>query len=458
MKTRVAKTLTALSVKGLQGNGTSRQEIADAALPGFYVIVQPGGSRSWALRYRLHGKPAKLTLGTVLDDRAVPIDTLPTINSPMTLAEARAVARAQMQLLQEGHDPAKAKGQAIAKAATIRTAEKEFSVEYQAAEFIKLYAKVRNPKGWAEKERQFRAEIIGNTDHKEPTKRKGPWLGKDVRELTKRDVIKLRNAIIERGSPITANRVHATLSTFFNWLVSEDVIKSNPMVGLKKQTKEKARERVLSNDEVRIFWKAASAAGYPFGDMWRLLLLTAQRRQEVAGLEWKELHLNGELPHWLIPSARSKNGRENLVPLSPSSLAIIKSIPKIKGVPFAFTTTLESSVSGFSRSKARLDAAMLAIMQDEAEARGEDRDDVVLPQWGLHDLRRTAASGMAAMRVPIHVVEKILNHTTGVISGTAAVYNRYTYEDEAREALNAWERRVLEICVGEASNVVSIRA
>lgn len=376
----------------------------------------------------------------------------------MTLAEARAVARIQLQTLQEGHDPAKAKVQSIEKATAVRSAVKEFSVEHQAAEFIKLYAKVRNPKGWAEKVRQFRAEIIGQPDHKEPAKRKGPWLGKDVREISKRDVIKLRNAIIERGSPITANRVHATLSTFFNWLVSEDVIKSNPMAGLKKQTKEKARERVLTDDEVRIFWKAASAAGYPFGDMWRLLLLTAQRRQEVAGLEWKELHLNSVSPYWLIPSARSKNGRENLVPLSPSALAIVKSIPKIKGVPFAFTTTLNSSISGFSRSKARLDAAMLSIMQEEAQARGEDPNDVVLPQWGLHDLRRTAASGMASMRVPIHVVEKILNHTTGVISGVAAIYNRHSYEDKARDALVAWERRVLEICVGEADNVVSIRA
>ncbi|MDR7147070.1 tyrosine-type recombinase/integrase [Rhizobium sp. BE258] len=457
MAGRVAKSLTMLTVKGAQGNGVTRQELPDAALPGLYLVIQPGGRKSWALRYRQGGKPAKLTLGPVLSERETPLDEEPKIGSAMTLPEARAVARRQIQALTEGQDLARRKKEEVIQAAHAADSEKDFLVEAQAQKFIERYAKKKN-KSWQETERQFAKEIAGYEPKRDEDYKRRPWEGRDVRDIRKADVVKLLDAIVDRGSPVTANRIFATLHTWFDWMIGRDVLKSHPMAGMKKPTPENSRERVLTHDELRVFWQAASAAEYPFGPMWKLLALTAQRRQEVAGMEWKELTLSGNSPRWLIPGERTKNGRENLVHLSATALALIKGVTRIGKCAFVLTTTLKSPVSGFSRSKARLDTAMLEIMKKEAAEQGRDPDDVKLPQWGLHDLRRTAASGMASLKIGPHVVEAILNHSSGEISGVAAIYNRHSYEDEKREALDKWESYLLQIVGETTSNVVSLRA
>lgn len=481
MAKRSAKTLTILAVKGAQGNGVTRQEIADAALPGLYLVVQPSGAKSWALRYRQEGKPAKLTLGPVIIDREVALENDPAIGAAMTLTEARAVARRELQALTEGQNLTRRKTEAAVHAA-VRADDADFLVEILAAKFVHVVVKPKN-KSWDESRRQFRAEIgFANredldTDYADylkkrlhageqglkkskPTKEderfahKGVWFGRDVRDLRKNDVVKLLDELVERGSPVTANRVFVTLNTWFNWMVSRDIISTNPMAGLKKFTAESSRDRVLSDDEIRIFWHATKEHPYPFGPLWRLLLLTAQRRQEVSGMAWTELDLKGNDQSWLIPKQRSKNGKPNHVPLCARSLAELHAIDRIKGSGFVFTTTGDTPVSGFSRSKARLNDSMLAIMMKEATERGDDPKKVKLPQWGLHDLRRTAASGMARLGQPIHVTEAILNHSGGSISGVAAVYIRHDWREEKRAALSAWETFVLSISGEAQSNVI----
>ncbi|GAK71174.1 putative integrase [Agrobacterium rubi TR3 = NBRC 13261] len=454
MAKRSAKTLTILAVKGAQGNGVTRQEIPDAALPGLYLVIQPGGSKSWALRYRQDGKPAKLTLGPVINERESPLDGDPSIGSGMTLTEARKVARRELQALTEGQSLARRKAE-VAVLAASKALDEDFLVERLASKFIERYAKPKN-KTWTETERQFKKEI-GYRDEATGTTFKADWFGRDVRDLRKADVVKLLDSIVDRGSAITSNRVYATLSTWFGWMVGRDIIASNPMTGLRKLSVESSRDRILTDDELRVFWAATLAHPYPFGPMWRLLLVTAQRRQEVAGLEWSELSL-GDDPHWLLPRSRSKNGRENFLPLCDMGKAELKAIDRQKGQRFVFSTTGQTAVSGFSRSKARLDATMVAIMQQEANERGEDASKVRLQQWGLHDLRRTAASGMARLGQPIHVIEAILNHTGGSISGVAAVYNRHDYRDEKRSALIAWEDFVSRLVTTEsAGNVIQLR-
>ncbi|WP_262518777.1 tyrosine-type recombinase/integrase [Agrobacterium fabrum] len=471
MAKRIAKTLTILAVKAATGNGVTRQEIPDAALPGLYLVVQPAGAKSWALRYRQNGKPAKLTLGPVIIEREKPLEEDPVIGSAMTLAEARAVARRELQALTEGQNLTRRKTEAAAQAVA-RVDDKEFLVEAMAAKFVHGTVKPKN-RSWQETRRQFRTEIgylnregidedldayIASRNRKGAKRPPEAWLGRDVRDIMKADVVRLLDGIVERGSPITANRLFVTLSTFFNWMVGRDILKANPMMGLKKFTVESSRDRVLTDDEIRIFWQATKRHPYPFGPMWRLLFLTAQRRQEVSSMPWRELNLKSHDQHWLLPKERSKNGRENYVPLCAGALREIQGIERVKGSDFVFTTTIDTPISGFSRSKARLDASMLDIMKKEAVERGDDPTRVRLTQWGLHDLRRTAASGMARLGTPIHVTEAILNHSGGTISGVAAVYIRHDFREEKRAALTAWEAFVMSL-VGEVeSNVVPLRA
>jgi integrase len=260
----------------------------------------------------------------------------------------------------------------------------------------------------------------------------------------KRDVIALVDKKVAAGAEVQANHILARLRTLFGWTVEKDRIASNPCNGLRPPTKEKARDRVLTDEEIRIFWAATDEIGWPFGPLFKLLLLTAQRRDEVATMEWSEINLDTDL--WSIPRQKAKNDLGHDVQLSRKAVAILRALPRIEG-GLVFSTNGRTPVSGFSRAKERLDAMM-------AKAAGRE-----IGPWILHDLRRTAATGMAGLRILPHVVDRILNHTSGTIRGVAKVYNRFEYADERRKALEAWGHAV-DAIVGDSaasSNVVSIR-
>jgi integrase len=221
------------------------------------------------------------------------------------------------------------------------------------------------------------------------------------------------------------------------------------MQGLKKPTVETDRERVLTDDELRWFWAACGEIGWPFGPIFQLLLLTLQRRSEVSDCPWTELTIPKTT--WLIPPERTKNGLAHEVHLSPATLRILETLPKPhRGL--LFTVTGETSVSGFSRAKERLDAAMIRVRRRELGLPENDDElrkvlkiapskplPVEIPHWTPHDLRRTATTHMAQdLGVAPHVVDKILNHTSGTIRGVAKIYNRAAYLKERREALDAW--------------------
>ena len=237
-----------------------------------YLVVQPSGARSWALRYRFAGKTKKLTLGPVLDGRteAAGQDTL-ALGVPMTLAEARRTARIALQILAEGIDPSAALKAARVVHATQNGPDRDL-VRTVGASFIERYAKPRN-RSWREVQRQLDKEVYPRWGHRR------------VQSITKRDVLDLLNSIVDRGSPVTANRVFATVRKLFAWLVDRDVMSTSPCIGVKMPTAEQSRDRVLTDDELRLFWKASGGLGEPFGPMFRLLLVTGQRREEVAGLK-----------------------------------------------------------------------------------------------------------------------------------------------------------------------------
>ena len=221
------------------------------------------------------------------------------------------------------------------------------------------------------------------------------WGRRPIGSIARRDVSALVDAKAEAGAEVQANRVLARLRTLFGWAVGKDLIEVNPCDGLKPPTKERARDRVLSDAEVRAFWKGCDELGWPFAPLFRLLLLTAQRRDEVATMEWSELDLEKRL--WSLPREKAKNDQGHDVHLSAQAVAFIKALPRI-GVKdgLIFTTNGRTAVSGFSRAKERLDVLM-------AKAAGHE-----IAPWIIHDLRRTATTGMARLKFAPHVVDRDL--------------------------------------------------
>ncbi|MDU8945943.1 tyrosine-type recombinase/integrase [Ovoidimarina sediminis] len=275
-------------------------------------------------------------------------------------------------------------------------------------QFIELYARPRN-RGWREQQRLLEQKWCG-------------LFTTPIDQIQRGAVVRILDQMIADGAPGRANNALATLKKLLNWCLDRGMIDINPIAGLKPPTKPKARDRVLTDPEISRFLLAAEDEGYPFGTLAKLLLLTGQRRGEVSEMRWSQVDF--ETATWTIPSERAKNGIAHDVPLSQPVIDILQGLPRFAGSDFVFTTTGKTPVSGFGRAKDRLNDAMGAS------------------DWRLHDLRRTAASGMARIGVAPHIIEKVLNHKSGVISGVAAVYNRYSYADEKCEALRLWSKEI----------------
>jgi integrase len=392
----MAKTLTARSVE-ITKPSTERREIPDGLLPGLYLVIQPSGARSWAVRYRHHSRPCKLTLGRY-----------PAID----LAAARKLASAALRAVAEGRDPNLEKQRArVSKADTI---------EAVAAQFIERHCYRSNrPRTAAETKRLLDLHVLPR------------WRGRLAREITRRDVLDLLDRIVDNGKPIAANRTLSAVRKMFNWAVARDMLGASPCAGVKPPTPERARDRVLSDDELRLVWQAASKIGGPFGLLVQLLALTGQRRNEVAEMQWSELDFEARL--WTLPRERVKSGETHQVPLSGAAISILKSIRRIGDGLFVLTTTGKTPSNGFSKGKRRLDA----LLQPDK------------PVWRLHDLRRSAASGMAKLGIDLPVIEKVLNHSSGSFAGIVGVYQRHDFADEKRAALEAWGRHVEGLVSGK---------
>ena len=244
------------------------------------------------------------------------------------------------------------------------------------------------------------------------------------------------DVIVARGAPVMANRTLAAVRKLFNWSVSRGIISASPCAGISAPQREKARDRVLSDDELISIFNAAVEMGGAFGAIIQVLILTAQRRNEVSEMTWNELDLDGN--QWKIPGARTKNEKPHFVHLSEPAIAVISSVQNVGA--FVFTSNGKTPFSGFSKSKKRLD-----------ELSG-------ITDWRLHDIRRTVTSGMAQLGIAPHVADKILNHQSGTISVVAAVYQRHEFLEERKTALDAWGRHVQSLLSGiDQNNVVNIR-
>jgi integrase len=388
----VTKVLTQRAAEAARAKD-KRYTIADGIVPGLNLIVQPSGGKVFRLFTPIHREKVALTIGDF---------TL------TTLADARAKAKALLAEIAAGGDPRESKRKTIEAAAE--------TVSTVAADFIARYAMGRN-KSWQETERQIARNILPS------------WGRRPITSITQRDAVALLDGIVDRGAPIAANRVLAAGRKMFNWARERGLLAASPFDHVKAPTAEKSRDRTPDDAELALILRAADTLGPVFGAFFKLLAYTGQRRDEVAQMPWSEL--NADMTLWTLPPARTKNELPHTVPIAPEVQSILAALPRIAGSDYVLTTTGKAPISGYSKAKIALDAAVTKL-----------NDGVPLTPWRIHDLRRSIASDMARMGVQLPVVEKIINHTSGSFGGVQGVYQRHEFRAEKRQALEQWARHL----------------
>ena len=258
-----------------------------------------------------------------------------------------------------------------------------------------------------------------------------PALGNmSVTSITKRDVNKMIDKVVDAGSPVAANRILAYTKRFFSWCKERDILDQSPVEAIKLPSKENDRDRVLNLGEIKSFWISCDKMGYPWGPVFQLLLLTGARLKEVSQASWSEISISDRTLD--LSGSRTKNERAHQIQLSVQTLKILLSLPKVEGQDFLFSTNGKTPVSGFSKVKKRLD-----ILCGVAN-------------WRFHDLRRSFATHSSEkLSVSPVIVDKILNHRTGQVRGVTAVYQRGEYLAERREALQKWGDYIERLVAGE---------
>jgi integrase len=457
----VAKELTATAVEKLRPMH-QRREVRDGKADALSLTIQPSGVKSWTMRFRRpDGTPAKLTLGAVdLSGRKPKADDQLEIGTPLTLVEARALASEVNRRRAAGLDVvAEHFASKRRRREELETAgDNTFAAKARA--FIEEHARPKTRR-WRETARLLGLDYPVNGG--EATEVKGGlvarWRARQLADIDGPDIHQVVSEAKKHGIPgIKARNGHASdargrklfraLSKLFSYSGRRGP--KNPCASEECPDAPPERDRVLSKDEIRWLWSASESLGQSFGPLVRLLALTGARREEVARMLCSELSENDGSMTWELPASRTKNRLPHLLDLPPAARSILASVRRIAGKPgYVFTTTGKTPVSGFSKVKSRLDTAMLA------EAQKEQGKHATIPSWRLHDLRRTAATGMAEIKVPPHVVEAVLNHISGYRAGVAGTYNKFEYRDEKRDALERWATHVVAIAAGP--KVVQLR-
>jgi len=397
---------------------TTRSDFIDPSEKGLIFRVTPTGAKSWSFLYRRKsdGKRRRVTLGDFPD---------------IGLADARLKAGKLRVEVAGGGDPA-------AEATGFRKLE---TVNALLDRYLKDYAEPRK-RSAGEDRRVFDKDVrpaIGN--HR-------------IGTVTRADVLAILNAMKDRGAGVGANRALAALRKAFNWAKGEGYIQDNPASGIAPRVKEQTRSRALTADEIRAFWKGMDEATMSVASklVLKLALVTGQRVGEVAGAEQRELNL--KQAEWVIPSSRSKNGREHAVPLSKLAVDLFNKAVSLSGeTRYVFPSRPRSK--RVIRDQALASAGVSHAMADNLDKLGL-KDNPATP----HDLRRTVASHMAAMGIGENIVARVLNHASEIGKTiTGSVYIRHSFAEEKRRALESWAQELERIISKRkpAANVVKLR-
>ena len=282
------------------------------------------------------------------------------------------------------------------------------------------------------------------------------WAERPAKAITRGDAMDALERIAASSGPGSARNAYAYGRAMYAWAAKRELVPGNPFAGIHAPEPVADRERVLTDAELATIWTAAAAFGAPFGPYVQMLCLTLQRREEVAGMRWSEI--SEDLSLWTLPPERTKNGRAHTVHLAEPARAILRGLARIEGSDLVFPTSPRNarapkegetprvtSISGYSAMKGRLDTA---IAKSRAKA---GIDPAALPEWRLHDFRRTGVTRLAALGVAPHVADRLLNHVQGAIKGVAAVYQRHDFAAEREEALRVWARHVRALKPGKSA-------
>lgn len=394
--------LTTKAIQALKPE-SRRQEIKDDGCRGLYLIVQPTGARSWAVRYHLDGRVRKATVGSY---------------PHMGLADARLAANRIFDQLAAGVDPLAAARQAAeearrARAQTVGIIAERYLADARSRVKARTFANINS---------SIRLVVAA-------------WRDRPIGTLQRRDICELVDKVkLERG-PSSAVNLQSWVRCLFGWAVDRGELQASPAAGMRAPAPLKQRQRVLTDDELRAVWSACDAYRHPFSALVQLLLLTGCRRNELADLAWSELDLAQKVI--IIPPGRTKTGRAQLVPLSEQALAIISALPQTDDC-FVLSVTAGKPLCGFNQMKKAL----------------EKKIDPALDPWTLHDLRRTCRTGLSRLKVPEHIAERCLGHA---VRGIERTYNVHDYQDEKAAALTAWGGFVDEVVSGQRGRVIALR-
>ncbi len=433
--------LTDKRLKALKPTGII-YEVADRE--GLSVRVSQAGSVTFQYRYRINGKPERYRLGTYSD---------------MTLAEAREAHQKARKLVSQGMSPIRhRREQHQAEERARREAEGADTVRGLGEEFMARYIE-------RERKRPESARQILDADVL-------PALGDmKAKDVTRRDVIRMLDAIVDRGSPVQANRTAALVKQMFQFGVERGIIEANPCSDIRRQTvggTEESRSRALNHDEIRVLWmglgqlsqRKTDSKPAPFRKLkpeerkpaWiskplaaalKLLLVTGQRRGELVKAKWAYLDFNDAV--WTIPAENSKNGRRHDVPLSPLAVELFGELKGLAGKSDYVLPSYDQKKPITERALTKAAERARPFITIDNDGRAE-----AIAHWTPHDLRRTVATQLSELGALPHVVEKILNHT---LQGVMAVYNRHDYMHERRQALDLWAERLRPIIEAEDGKV-----
>jgi integrase len=406
------KVLTDRALKALKpAKSGQRYEIGDAVVPGLTVRVTDQGTKTFALIGRFPGSsnPTRRALGEY---------------GRLTLEGAREEARRWHELLQRGIDPRiEIERQRLSEA---RRQENSF---VSVAEAYFAHVKRQGHRRAAETEREIRREFVER------------WGTRPITDITRHDLLEIIEAALKRGASWQAHHIFSYASRLFNWAIERGVygLEHSPAHGMRPARiigEKKPRTRVLTDVELKALWKASEEIEYPYGPLVRLLMLTGQRKSEVAEAQWSEFDLAKR--EWSIPASRMKMDTAHIVPLTDDAIKVLESLPRFRTGDHLFTTTFgKTAVNGFSKAKSRLDELMPSGT----------------PPWVLHDIRRTMRTHLSALPIPDLVRELVIAHAK---PGLHKVYDQHAYAAEKRHALELWAARLRSIIEPPSRNVISI--